>query len=248
MQKYAVLSDIHSNVFALKAVIKDAKRRGVTKFINLGDIFYGPIAPRATYEELLDLDIVTICGNQDRQIFDATAEEIDSNPTMQFILRDLGEAPLEWMKSLPFDVQISKSIYACHGTPSDDLVYLLEETTSGRPYVRAEESIRELLGNVDTQVVLCGHTHIPRCVNLSQGQRVINPGSVGLQAYTDDEPHLHSMENCTPDASYALLEQDNDQWQVSFHRVAYDVKSAVNEALKRDRHDWAHFLATGRKM
>ncbi len=44
--KVAILSDIHSNVFALKAVIKDAKNKGVTKFINLGDTLYGPIEPK----------------------------------------------------------------------------------------------------------------------------------------------------------------------------------------------------------
>ncbi len=50
--KVAILSDIHSNVFALKAVIKDAKNKGVTKFINLGDTLYGPIEPKKTYKFL----------------------------------------------------------------------------------------------------------------------------------------------------------------------------------------------------
>ncbi|WP_230389359.1 metallophosphatase family protein [Vibrio nitrifigilis] len=45
MEKFAILSDIHSNVFALDAVVQDARVKGVTAFINLGDILYGPIAP-----------------------------------------------------------------------------------------------------------------------------------------------------------------------------------------------------------
>ncbi|MEZ9631746.1 metallophosphoesterase [Vibrio cyclitrophicus] len=95
MEKYAVLSDIHSNVCALKAVVEDARSKGVTKFVNLGDIFYGPLAPRETYDYLCGLDAITISGNQDRQIYQSSASEVASNPTMQFILDELGEAPLE---------------------------------------------------------------------------------------------------------------------------------------------------------
>lgn len=103
MTKFAILSDIHSNVFALDAVVKDARGKGVEEFVNLGDILYGPIAPKATFDYLQKLNAITISGNQDRQIYQATSEEIESNPTMQFILDDLGDAPLDWMQQLPFD-------------------------------------------------------------------------------------------------------------------------------------------------
>jgi len=126
--RIATLSDIHSNVFALEAVIYDAKKRGVELMLNLGDILYGPIAPKATFDLLREHEFVTIRGNQDRQIYEATQEEIDSNPTMQVILDDLGQAPLDWMRSLPFDNRLSADIYICHGTPANDLTYLLENT------------------------------------------------------------------------------------------------------------------------
>lgn len=44
----AAISDIHSNVFALEAVLADIKQRGADQIVNLGDILYGPIAPQAT--------------------------------------------------------------------------------------------------------------------------------------------------------------------------------------------------------
>ena len=74
MEKFGVLSDIHSNIFALKAVVADAQSKGVTTFINLGDILYGPIAPRATYEYLIAQEFISISGNQDRQIYEAIKE------------------------------------------------------------------------------------------------------------------------------------------------------------------------------
>ena len=86
MKKFAILSDIHSNIYALKAVVEDARLKGIDTFINLGDILYGPIAPKETYEYLLEQNFITISGNQDRQIYEASKSEIDSNPTMKFIL------------------------------------------------------------------------------------------------------------------------------------------------------------------
>lgn len=247
MEKFAILSDIHSNIFALEAVVKDARAKGFTAFINLGDILYGPIAPRQTYEYLQSLNAITISGNQDRQIYEATEAEIESNPTMQFILSELGQEPLTWMKQLPFDLQITTDIYACHGTPSDDLVYLLEDISTGRPIVRPDAEIIEKLNGISSPIIICGHTHTPRCVELSTGQIVINPGSVGLQAYTDDEPNVHSMQNYSPKASYATLQKaSEDKWDIVFHKVTYDVESAVNAAKKRGRNDWVHFLSTGR--
>ncbi|MEF1285580.1 metallophosphoesterase family protein [Vibrio sp. M250220] len=249
MEKFAILSDIHSNVYALDAVVEDAKSKGVTAFINLGDILYGPIAPRQTYDYLFSLNAITISGNQDRQIYEATKAEIESNPTMKFILDDLGQQPLDWMRELPFDLQITDDIYACHGTPTDDLIYLLEDTSSGAPVVRADRAIIELLNGISSPIVVCGHTHTPRCVELSTGQIILNPGSVGLQAYTDDEPNVHSMQNYSSKASYATLQKVSEsQWDIAFHKVTYDVQSAVIAAKKQGREDWIHFLTTGRGL
>ncbi len=123
----AAISDIHSNVYALEAVLADIRYRDVDQIVNLGDILYGPIAPRATYELLMANrdDIITIRGNQDRQIYEATTAEIANNPTMGFIIKDLSKKAIEWMRSLPFDFHVSEDIYLCHGSPTDDMIYLL---------------------------------------------------------------------------------------------------------------------------
>ncbi|NQZ22696.1 MAG: metallophosphoesterase family protein [Colwellia sp.] len=246
--KFAVLSDIHSNVFALEAVLADAKKHSVDLIINLGDILYGPIAPKATYDLLMQHDIVTICGNQDRQIFAASVAEIASNPTMKFIIDNLGEAPIKWMKSLPFDKQLNNDVYLCHGTPSDDLIYLLENVELGYACLRSDSEIIKRLNGQKSTLICCGHTHTPRTVSLTTGQVIINPGSVGLQAYTDDEPNVHSMENFNAMASYAVIEKTINSWNVEHINVPYDIELAVAECKKRDRMDWVHFLTTGRKV
>ncbi|GGB04615.1 metallophosphoesterase family protein [Agarivorans gilvus] len=244
----AAISDIHSNVYALEAVLEDIHKRKLDVIVNLGDILYGPIAPKATYELLREHSIVTLRGNQDRQIYEASSQEIASNPTMQFIVEDLGNAPLQWMKALPFSYQLTKDVFLCHGSPRDDLVYLLENVVSGRASVRTDAEILQLLDGQSSEVVICGHTHTPRTVFTSTGQLIVNPGSVSLPAYTDEDPVIHSMETYSPHANYAIVERTNGAWSVQHVKVPYAYQKAAAAAQQRKRPDWFHFLTTGRGL
>ena len=252
--KIAAISDIHSNVFALEAVLADIKRHNVDQIVNLGDILYGPIAPKATYELLMANQdaIITIRGNQDRQIYETTAAEIASSQTMAFIIDDLPKEAIEWMRALPFDYRLSNEVYLCHGSPTDDMIYLLEDIQTGQPMVRNDADILALLNGIDSSVIICGHTHIPRTITLSTGQIIVNTGSVGYPAYEDDLPILHKMQTYSPHASYALIEcVENEQgrrWQTQHIKVAYDYEAAAKLALKNGREDWAFALRTGRVL
>ncbi len=244
--KIAVLADIHSNVYALDAVIADGQRRGVDSMVNLGDVLYGPIAPAATFELLAEYDFMTISGNQDRELCEAATSGQVSNPTIQYVLDNLGAAALDWLGTLPFTAEINGDILACHGTPDDDEVYLLENVESGFPRLRTDDEISGLLGGTPSGIVLCGHSHLPRTVTLSSGQIVVNPGSVGLPAYTDEGICRHSMETFCPHASYAIVEAGQNEGTIQHLKVPYDHRSAAQEAVKHGREDWAHYLSTGR--
>ena len=98
----------------------------------------------------------------------------------------------------------------------------------------------------DADLILCGHTHIPRAVQLPDGRLVVNPGSVGLPAYEDTRPYPHAMETGTPHARYATVCDDGGRWSVSFHAVPYDWEEAARKAESQDRPDWARALRTGR--
>ena len=63
--KIAILSDIHSNVYALQEVLSDATSKKVNAIVNLGDSFYGPIAPRETYN---------LIRQSQREIFEASLD------------------------------------------------------------------------------------------------------------------------------------------------------------------------------
>lgn len=248
-ERIAAIADIHANVWALEAVLADVKRRGVTAIVNLGDILHGALQPRATYELLMRTKVAaTIRGNQDREIYEATADQLRTDRRLSYILDDLGADPVAWLRTLPPAAVFGEEILLCHGTPASDLVYLLEEVNRGVALVRPEVAIRELLADVRQPVILCGHTHIPRVVQLANGQLVVNPGSVGLPAYRDDLPVPHAMETYAPLASYAVLEKRSGAWNVSFERVAYDCEAAARCAESHGRADWAYALRTGRTL
>jgi len=256
--KFAVLSDIHGNLWALTAVLEDVKRRGIVQFINLGDVLYGPLKPLETYTLLKTIDAITIQGNEDRDIYEFEPSRDESHPTLMYLLKELGEEPLQWLKSLPKTMVIAGEIFACHGTPTSDLVYLLEDISSGVPIVKDEATILSHLNEIPVSycsetpdtvsypVILCGHSHIPRVVQLSSGQLIVNPGSVGVPAYDDDVPNYHAMQNYSPLASYAVLEKQGDDWQVELLKIPYDIQSAVNQAQRQGREDWAYWIKTGR--
>lgn len=54
--RLALLSDIHGNLPALRAVMADLARRGVDRVVNLGDSLSGPLLPQATAECLMAQD------------------------------------------------------------------------------------------------------------------------------------------------------------------------------------------------
>ncbi len=250
----AAISDIHSNVFALEAVLTDIKQRDIDQIVNLGDILYGPIAPKDTYALLMaqQNDIITIRGNQDRQIYEATTAEIGNSATMAFIIEDLPKAAVKWLQNLPFDCHLSEDVYLCHGSPTNDMVYLLENIETGQPTLRDNLAILALLNGIDSTVIICGHTHIPRTVTLSTGQMVVNTGSVGYPAYEDDLPILHKMQTYSSHASYAIIKcVDTEQgkyWQTEHIKVPYDYEAAAKLASMNGRKDWAFALRTGRVL
>lgn len=233
----AILADIHGNAWALEAVLADAARRSINDFIDLGDVLYGPLAPRRTYELLREIHLVAqVRGNQDRLIVSGL-----SNPTLDWVRQDLGPEPIEWLAKLPA-VATHGDWLLCHGTPTSDTEYLLEDVRSGQPLVRSDAEICESLGDVKQPWILCGHTHVQRLVMLSTGQMILNPGSVGLPAYDDDAPVPHFMESFSPHACYATW----DDGVVSFHRVPYDWNAAATKARELGREDWARGIAAGR--
>ncbi len=245
MSKFAVLSDIHGNSWALKAVLDDLLARNIDLVVNLGDVLYGPLDPKGTFEILQTIETIGICGNQDRLLLENIDKKVD-NQTMNFVFSQLDNAAIDYLKNLTFDHHHSSGVYFCHASPHKDDEYLIEKLFKTHVGIKENHEIDAVLENIDEKVVVCGHSHQPKVVKTGKKQ-IINPGSVGLPAYDDELPIFHKMETHCPDANYCILTLENNEVKnIDLVAVSYDFESAANMAQKNNRPDWAKWLRTGR--
>lgn len=242
--RLAVLSDIHGNTWALDAVLTELAGAHVERVLNLGDCFSGPLDPLGTVERLTKYDWPTVRGNQDREILNGFA----GTATAAHALRQVGENGARWLQrnsqpTIPLGV-----VLACHGDLERDDVPLLEriEVDRVRPATDAELAAALERAGDEVELVLCGHSHRQGMLRLHDGRLVVNPGSVGLPAYTDDRPHRHAMEAGTPHARWAVITRSKTGWHVEFRATPYDTAAAVSAARSNGRDDWARWLHTGR--
>jgi putative phosphoesterase len=235
--RIAVVSDIHGNLLALEAVVRDIARRSVDHVVNLGDSLSGPLLPKETAQFLMQQDWVHLAGNHERQILNLQA---GSSLSDAYAHSQLSALELSWIASLRPVQLYCDDVLLCHGSPTSDVVGLLQTAERNA----APEVVTQRLGDTCEALILCGHTHVPRVVRRGD-QLIVNPGSVGLQAYEDEHPHAHVVATGSPDARYALVEKNGETWTSVLISVPYAHAEMARLARLRDRPDWAIALMTG---
>jgi predicted phosphodiesterase len=242
--RIALVSDIHGNLPALEAVIADTRRRGVTSIVNLGDSLSGPLLPLETARFLMKQDWVHLAGNHERQLLEFSLK--GGGKSDAYAHAQLTPEVFDWMRTLTPARALDDEVYLCHGTPRSDVEGFLDsiEGQSTRPATADELAERCTLAA--PRVIACGHTHIPRVSQSSTGQLLVNAGSVGLQAYEDDQPVYYRVEGGDAYARYATIEKRGGAWHAQIHPVPYDWRPMAALAEKNRRPEWASALATGR--
>jgi putative phosphoesterase len=243
-QTIAVIADVHGNTWALDAALNDIRRRGIERIVNLGDCVYGSLDPAGTADRLMDPNIISIAGNQDRDVF-APTDEVRRSADHHFVTGQLSAAQVDWLRNLPA-TQVIDDILLCHGTPQSDETYLLEAVTPQGVILSDAATIMTHLRDVSQMLVLCGHSHVPRTVWLPDGRLIVNPGSVGVSAYEHDVPYPHIMEAGSPHARYAILTRQPHGWMVEQVAVPYAWSEAAAVARRNGRSDRARWIETGR--
>ncbi|PYG60952.1 metallophosphoesterase family protein [Rhizobium sp. UGM030330-04] len=218
---FAAIADIHGNCAALEAVLEDIARLGIKDIVNLGDCFSGPLEAGFTGDVLVGNWIPSIRGNHDRELIERAPEDMGSWERPAHA--QMTAAHLDWLQTLPFSMVFKDVAYCCHGSPRDDLEYWLETLSpEGVLKLRPLAEIEAMADGITQPLMLCGHTHIPRAVQLSDGRLIVNPGSVGCPGWKDDTPFDHHVEAGHPLATYAVLEETGRGWQVYFRNIRYD--------------------------
>jgi len=245
--RLAVVSDVHGNLAALDAVVADIAVQDVDVVVNLGDLLSGGLQPRETADRLTAAGWPTVRGNHERQLLTLDVDRMGASDRLAH--ETITGEHRAWLSALPATLQPAPGVLAFHGTPTDDLVYLLDtvEQTGARP--AGVDEVLERLGGHGTSpqwsLLLCGHTHLQRAVRLPSGTLVVNPGSVGWPAYSDDVPHPHVMEAGTPHSRYAVVDDSTGRWRVDLRAVDYDWDGAARLAERHGRPDVARALRTG---
>jgi predicted phosphodiesterase len=241
--RLAIVSDIHGNLPALHAVIRHA---GVVDgWLNLGDTVSGPLWPAETAAFLMAQGWPTIAGNHERQMLTQAVARMAASD--RYAAERLTPAQRAWLAALPATMEPVPGLWCVHGTPASDVQCLLETVTpAGMREAHAHEVAQRLgAAAAEATLLLCGHTHVPRQLQLG-GTLVLNPGSVGLPAYDHNEPYEHVVENGTPHARYATVQRWGQGWVAELHAVAYEHEEAACQAEQAGRGDWADALRTGR--
>jgi len=244
-KQIAIISDIHGNSWALKEVLVDIKNKGIDTIINLGDSLYGPLDPKGTFELLIENNIVSISGNQDRIILE-NIESKSKLETLEYVKSQIDKKIVDWLKLQAFDFIFENKIYCCHASPDNDSTYLLESLHAGYVSVKDEKEINELLKDIKQNTVVCGHSHVPKIVE-SGNKTIINAGSVGLPAYNDESPIPHKMESFNPRAKYSILTVYEKLVNIEQVALSYDFETAARTAEKNNRNDWAKWIRRGRE-
>lgn len=241
--RLAIISDVHGNVVALRRVIEHLQRQSPDLVVNLGDCFTSPLWPRETFDELQQLNAMTVRGNHDRWLGDST--RVEKSPIIGFTANELSVTAREWAVNLPATVQVSPEVFAVHGRPDSDTQYLIEDDGGpGKLSLATTTSLSERLRDVSAELVLCGHSHLQHSAYASGKRLVVNPGSVGCPRYSDNaDPEAN--EAGSPHARYAVATREHGKWSLEFFALAYDWSPVVDRAVANGYAEWASGFLKG---
>jgi predicted phosphodiesterase len=180
--RVAALYDIHGNIPALEATLREVHDARVDLVVVGGDALPGPM-PRETLARLMapEMPVRFIHGNGERIVTThLAAGDISEVPrahheviewTARQLTAEQRQAIARWPSTYDLDIpEIGHTLF-CHATPRSDSELFTRVT--------AEERLAVLFGGVNASVVVCGHTHMQ--FDRTVGQcRVINAGSVGM--------------------------------------------------------------------
>ena len=226
--KTAISSDIHGNTTALAGVLEDAKNLGATEYWLLGDIFLPGPGANDLVALLKDLPITaSVRGNWDDCVLEAIdgqygladPQEIQLLRMTQFLMECLNPEHIDWLRNLPMVAK--KEVEGLRFSLSHNLP---EKNYGGDLLVEnGTEKFDQLLDEA-TDVAVYGHVHKQLLRYGSQGQQIINPGSIGMPYFDWEGLKNHR-------AQYALLEVENGELvNIQFRKVVYDYEAELESA------------------
>lgn len=250
MARYAILSDIHSNLEALTAVLEVCNKEKITDYIFLGDVVGYNANPRECLAIVRQLNIVArVRGNHDDYAIRGDIAESGFNPNarraVEWTREQLSDEDRQWLDAAPYEKKMflegATLVHATLDSP-DSWGYILDQ-------FHAEDNFSYQRSNL----CFCGHSHVPvafvKIQVTEKGQRAIEklsswesqPDEDFTQAdcieasYRKNQKYLFNVgsigqpRNGDPRASFVIW--DTDALKVWRYRIPYDIATTQQKIL-----------------
>src|ERR1700682_4381744 len=216
--RIAIVSDIHGNLRAFRAVLADLRGVAHDLVVHGGYLAFGGAHPAEIIDEIRALKWPGVKGNTDEVFWYAEPlTKMAANPKLAALagaLQELipptrariGEERLLWLESLPTWYR-HETFSLVHGSPNDLWRAPMPNAS--------DEELQSTYASLGARIVVYGHIHVPYVRRLA-GMTVANSGSVS-QSYDGDRR-----------ASYLVIDGES----VSIRRVEYDVESEAKDLLQ----------------
>lgn len=256
--KIAIISDIHANLEALKATMKDIEKRKVDKIICLGDTISKGVHPKECIEIVKNKCDIVIRGNCDRH-FSTNHENIDEMIEIEkkrliWNQSIIGKEDREYLYNLPFCYEFYMSgslVRLFHATPEVDNKAIVNEDkidTKIKMFYPSEKTISQNVADV----VIYGHIHHPYMDKI-YNRTLINVGSVGNSFDVVRNPEKDGDVLETTKSNYLIIEGEygskeyTSEISFQFIKVPYDIdKELEDETLNIEKDSYRFELKEGR--
>jgi predicted phosphodiesterase len=227
--RIAMFSDVHGNATALKAVLREIRKRGpFDAVVCAGDMVFLGSSPKEVVDILRAEGVSMVRGNCDDMVTGLLSIETEagSDPVrmerfrahVEWNQKQLGEERLDFLRSLPvtltFDPAPGQSLLVCHASP----------TSTNRPLPRPDLLRTEgekYYGETEARVIAVGHWHQPS-VTLLGDRIVLNVSNVSIPR---DE---------RPIACFTVAEWQDGIWSFEQYRVEYDLAPEIHRIRERN--------------
>ena len=230
MTKIAVLSDIHGNTTALEAVLADAEVVEVDQYWLLGDVLMPGTGRRRILDLLVSLPITArVLGNWENSLWRGLHRKLDFTKAShryllrqcQYILEEIAPEEIEDLHNQPMQV------HRQFGDLVVGITHHLPDKNWGRELIHTgkQEDFDRLVTEPHASIAVYGHIHQQLLRYGSDGQLILNPGSIGQPFFLDARLRKDLR------AQYMILEFDEvGLSDVDFRRVDYDVEAELQLA------------------
>ncbi len=228
--RVAIISDMHGNLHALKAVLEDIEDQEVDQILCGGDIVNKGPHPAECLQLIRELDIPSVMGNTDQDVLNED-EEID-----RWVHSKLSADGLDFLRAMPQHFRLTPpngrspedDLLLVHSTPRDCYDLLVCEPhpkpispDDGMTIPTPEAEAIAMLDGAVANLIVYGHIHYSS-FRVIKDQMVTSIGAVGLPLDGDQR------------AAYGIAEWNGMNWELQHYRVEYDVDQAIQAMLESD--------------